>query len=279
MSRQTAQDIKNQMARLNMADYRALQEELNVPISTEMRRKGYGKKKGGKKVFGSTDVLEGVVEIDDVMSGSGAQRIIGGKKKPMKKITDMYKDTKDLTDEAKRARKLGKKYMRAIMALDPEVKELHGAGFGDDFMEGFTTTMEYGAKILGEIPTPETELASVLIKGVDEGAKFLYNIFKDKPKKKKHMEIDDIQIFKNNAHPDLEKKIKKQAKSKKGKGIYGNNLEEDLNKLMRERGTKGPAKVDKRKVRGAMLSKLMKGSGMSLPEASKYMREHPEIMK
>jgi hypothetical protein len=43
-------------------------------------------------------------------------------------------------------------------------------------------------------------------------------------------------------------------------------------------GKKKRAPSDARKKRGAMMSRLMKSRGMSLGEASKYIKEHPELV-
>lgn len=199
MSNPTVEDIKNQIDRLSMADMRALQTQLNVPISTEMRRKGYAKKKGGK-TFGDPKVLEGVVEEMD----GGAKmekRIIGGAK------------------DSERARKLGKKYMKNIMKMDPEVKDLVGGGFLNDFLEGFTSVLDVGQSILGAIPTPQTQIASKIVGAVNTGAKAIKKTQKGKGKKM-------------------------PVKSKKGEG-----------KKMPVKSKK----VDGRKERGKKISELMKG--------------------
>jgi len=152
----------------------------------------------------------------------------------------------------KKAKQLGKSYSKNMMDMDPELKQLVGSGFLHDFLTGFTSVLDLGSEIERKIPGPEAKLASVMTGVVNTGAKLLDDLtYKKKTKKTKPMKIEEIQIFKDNKHPEIEEKIKR------GRGK-----------------PKKPTKPgDKRKIRGQQISKLMKG-GMKLGEASKYLKNN-----
>jgi hypothetical protein len=84
--------------------------------------------------------------------------------------------------------KLGKKYARSIMELDPEFKQsmtLEGGSFLHDFLTGFTSVLDLGKMAFDHIPGPEAELASKMTAIVNTGATILDEV--TKPKKKKRV--------------------------------------------------------------------------------------------
>lgn len=123
-------------------------------------------------------------------------------------------------------------------ALSKHIKELHGGAFHSKFMKGMGLS--------GAAMAPPKPFITAQKSGAYEGKG-----------RKKEMKMEE----------DLEQMV---GKGKSGAGPLEIEIKHDEMKGM---GLSGAA--DKRKSRGAMVSKLMREKGMSLGEASKYLKAHP----
>jgi len=218
--------ISSKLAILRRANRRATEQTKNLPKNEVLQHTSfYGGRKGKKNVdfkvedmkddddlFGEGMDME---EMED-MKGSGYHsRKVGGAKRRLLGRTQMKKQDKlDKDDEsmAMKARDLGKIYGKEIQGADPEVKNLVGSGFFDDFASGFMSVVRPVAGIakgiLGSMPDPRAQAAAAGI----------------------HM-----------------------LGGRKHKKVVGSQ--------------------DKRKKRGALISKLMRTHGMTLGQASKYIKD------
>lgn len=91
-----------------------------APKKAAPKKRGRGRpKKQDQKDKEDEKLAMEVKGLEDKVEG-GKKRVIGGKKA-----------------QAKKAEELGSVYAKEIMDADPEVAELHGAGFWKDFAKGF----------------------------------------------------------------------------------------------------------------------------------------------
>lgn len=146
--------------------------------------------------------------------------------------------------QKKAAMELGAMYAKEIGQADDEVRELHGAGFWGDFAKGFKQGFDMVVKPVAHVAkaiAPEV-LPGVAGKAVKAGLEAVgYGKGKEEEEEGMKMEVE-------------EKKGGKKPRRKR----------------------QASAAMKKR---GAVVSKLMKEKGMSLGEASKHIKAHPELLK
>lgn len=265
------------LAYLQKSNKRANQSTLNVPLSRRLEGKKYGR---GKK-------MEMEEEISDSDMKGGAMmmpnRVIGGAKKRGRPKKQTQKDKEDerlameihdLDEDVeggaysyggkkatkakkptkaqmkKQAKMMGEDYGKNIAEMDEEARELVGGGFIDDFAKGFKQGIGLIAKpakeVLSVIPNPVAQTASAGLSLAGFG------------KAKDGMTVKERKA--------MEKLHKAMSEDKKGGALTGG-------KKKRAKATGG----DKRKQRGAMISKLMKSKGMTLGQASKFIKENDLI--
>lgn len=183
-------------------------------------------------------------EDEEDMEGGGLFSDVMDKMSPLGKMAKRGRGTLEIRHHggAKKAHDMGMKYMKALMEADPELAELHGAGIFDKFLDGaktfakgFAMPVKVAADITG-IPPLKAAKAGLTAVGLGKGRKG-----------RKNME-DMVEVDK------VEDEI----------GVGG----------ARRRTRKASAPSSSRRARGAMVSKLMREHGMSLGQASKYIKEH-----
>lgn len=260
-------------AYLQKANQRANQQTLNVPLSRALQGTKYGR---GKKMEMEEEMSDSDMEGGAMMMN----RVVGGAKKRGRPKKQTQKDKEDETlameihdlDEdveggsysyggkkakkptkaqmKKQAKMMGEDYGKSMAEMDEEARELVGGGFFDDFVSGiktgFNTIAPIAKTVLGVIPHPAAQAASAGLSLAGFG------------KAKDGMTAKERKA--------MEKLHKAMAESKKGGALTGG-------KKKRAKATGG----DKRKQRGAMISKLMKSKGMTLGQASKYIKENDLI--
>lgn len=131
-------------------------------------------------------------------------------------------------------------------ALSKHIMDLHGGAFHGKFLKGMGRAIGAGDKPPAPFLVSEKS-------GAYEG--------KGRAKKQSAKAREDEKLAME----------VKGLKDKVGKGKSGGG---PLEIEIKHEPMEGGAKSDKRKARGAMVSKLMKERGLSLGEASKYIKEH-----
>lgn len=176
-----------------------------------------------------------------VVMGCGMPRPIGGAKRgrgrPRKSAAAPKKESKkeEKSSKAKKAMEIGEAYGKAIHDEDEDVKELVGSGFFSDFASGFK-------KGFSSVVSPALKVASML-------------------------PIPEAQVAAAVGNAvGLGKKMPEGFEARHGKGKH---CGEGKKKAPKKR--QASAKMKKR---GALVSKLMKKEGMSLGQASKYIKEN-----
>lgn len=192
---------------------------------------------------------------EDALITTGSERLKrvkgkrgGAKKKEVKEevVEDKKGDEVEVELEGgakKRAHDIGEMYAKEIVEMDDDVKEMVGKGFFEDFGRGFM-------KGLKMVLSPVKAIASVI------------------------------------PHPAAQAVSKGLDMTGFGK-TGGSGLQDDVaytEAIEMDRTKQGGGRVKKvkrtrvqgerMKKRGALIKKLMKEKGMTLPQASKYIKEH-----
>ena len=187
-------------------------------------------------------------------------------------------------EHKKRIEELGQKYMKHILELDNEIKNLRGQVKGGGFFKNFSKGMrhaihaiskpvEVASTVAGE---PEVALAMEALDGaVGKGKATEKKLdvtgggVKRRGRKKKLVapkEVNGRQAVVNvpNNVLDLSKKVPKANKADIVSRILGG-----------AKKSKRPSRsTGKRARRGALMKKIMKEQGLSFIEASKYIKGH-----
>lgn len=158
---------------------------------------------------------------------------------------------------AKKAQDLGRKYMEALMKADPELAELHGAGLFDKFLEGaktFGKGFMLPAKVVGAIGDA-TGIAP--LKAIGAIGKIGTAVGLGKGRKKQMRDMEEVD--------EMEDEI----------GVGGAGAVIGGGKKKRA----ASAVSSRRRARGQAISRLMKEQGMTLGQASKYIKEHGQFIR
>lgn len=222
-------------ARSALADHRALEEEAERVNPVNPIRKSTKK--------GYTGIVRDPVSGSGATPSMGLSQFRGGAGSACGAGEEMVSD-----DEAEM---MGG-------ALSKHIMDLHGGAFHGKFLKGMGLA---GGKAPAPFLVAETS-------GEYEGkGRAKKQSAKAREDEKLGMEVkglkDKVGMGKSGGRP-------MGAGPMGGRAIGAGPLEIEIKHEQME----GGAKSDKRKARGAMVSKLMKEKGMSLGEASKYIKEH-----
>jgi len=282
-----------QLALLSRANNRAEQRQLNVPLSERLAGHSFS---GG--ISGGQATVSHPIQQTRTIRGKGRDGRVVADKLPLrpdapamalegrgkrqgrkdredeklamevKGLKDMEGGRKHFQDHsgggtleikhhggAKKAQDLGRKYMEALMKADPELAELHGAGLFDKFLEGAKTFGKgfllpiKAAGAIGEA-TGIAPLAAIgkATKAVGLGKGRRRGSGVETPMRDME-EVDEMEdeIGVGGAGAVIGGGKKKRAAS---------------------------AVSSRRRARGQAISRLMKQHGMTLGQASKYIKEH-----
>lgn len=280
--------------RLAMADSRAMEEQAERENPVQPLKKGTRRGRtslvqhGGEYVGGGATPSMGLSQIrggkkersaspsEDGLSG-GAMIGAGTKKGQTRKTArKAYEHT---------AEEMGK-------ALSAHIHQLHGAGFYEDFKKGFMS-------VAGNVSGPGFEAVSGGVRtGKYEGKGLTEALVAaaltalqagHSSAAVKRMLMDEHKANKREAERAVaealhlspkEKEVVETLATMKGKGklliqhLPHGEGEEMIVGGGKKKAKKAVAATDKRRVRGQMVSKLMKEHGMTLAEASRYIKEH-----
>lgn len=194
----------------------------------------------------SQEAFENMRVMGKTLSG-GRMSYSGGRKHMTKAEMKKMKN---------KAEKLGKLYGSELKKQDPEVQELVGSGFLEDFGRGFLMPFKalssVAKPILSTVGGPVGKIASAGLSAIGLGA----------GEEEMEMSEEEMEMPKN------KRTRKKRGGAMTGGGVTGGGMTGGK-KRRRKAGAN-----DKRKKRGAMISRLMKQEGMSLGQASKYIKEN-----
>jgi len=178
----------------------------------------------------------------------------------------------------------GAAHMQGKM-LGDHLMGLHGKGFFDDFAKGFMSVISPVAKVASFIPGPIGAVAkgiSALSGGADkvvpdpQGTEISHArmssqqmvpgavapvAYGNAPQAPESFRRNTVGMGRRKAAPQVVIEVSSESE------------EEEKPKRKGKAKAAAPA-GDKRKSRGAMISKLMRENGMTLPQASRYIKEH-----
>ena len=155
---------------------------------------------------------------------------------------------------AKKAQDLGRKYMEALMKADPELAELHGAGLFDKFLEGAKT---FGKGFMLPIKAAGAIGEATGIAPLAAIGKATKAVGLGKGRKKAMKDMEEVS--------EMEDEI----------GVGGAGAVIGGAKKKRA----ASAVSSRRRARGQAISRLMKEQGMTLGQASKYIKEHGQFIR
>lgn len=237
------------LAYLSKSNQRAMNQQLNTPMSHALSGRHYGRGKAKKEAMEELHSAMGDMSAKEEKAmkklhstiGMGMNRVVGGQKGKAKKanvafavpIDDEEKPKKMVGGKKamkKKAEDIGEEYGREMADQDGELKELVGGGFWKDFAKGLKKGVQIAAPFAGPAGAAVSAGLSLIGDGQARGKA-----------EKRRMGVDaqgaDMGV----------KKGGRRAKAGAG---------------------------DKRKQRGAMISKLMREKGMSLGEASRHIKQN-----
>lgn len=281
-----------QLALLSRANNRAEQRQLNVPLSERLAGHSFS---GG--ISGGAAMVSHPIQQTRTIRGKGRDGRVVADKLPLrpdapamalegrgkrqgrkdredeklamevKGLKDMEGGRKHFQDHsgggtleirhhggAKKAQDLGRKYMEALMKADPELAELHGAGLFDKFLEGAKT---FGKGFMLPIKAAGAIGEATGIAPLAAIGKATKAIGLGKGRKKQMRDMEEVD--------EMEDEI----------GVGGAGAVIGGAKKKRA----ASAVSSRRRARGQAISRLMKEQGMTLGQASKYIKEHGQFIR
>jgi hypothetical protein len=281
-----------QLALLSRANNRAEQRQLNVPLSERLAGHSFS---GG--ISGGQATVSHPIQQTRTIRGKGRDGRVVADKLPLKPdapamalegrgkrqgrkdredeklamevkgLKDMEGGRKHFHDHsgggtleirhhggAKKAQDLGRKYMEALMKADPELAELHGAGLFDKFLEGAKT---FGKGFMLPIKAAGAIGEATGIAPLAAIGKATKAVGLGKGRKKAMKDMEEVD--------EMEDEI----------GVGGAGAVIGGGKKKRA----ASAVSSRRRARGQAISRLMKEQGMTLGQASKYIKEHGQFIR
>jgi len=270
------------LAYLSKANRRADERMLNIPQSEIQQGKKYS---GGRmRMNGGSHKNRYEVE-EDIHITSGSERLPrhkGGRKKQTQKdkederLADEIRGLKNERMEGggvkgmkrmvggakakakKRASDLGKMYGEEVMSMDEEVKDLVGSGFFEDFGRGFMSVIKPVVGVAKHaLPFIAPGIGSVAKAGL-EAVGFGKTGGAGLPDDLAYTEAVEMDRTRSGGAMCRQGTEMKGRHSRKGGAMTGGKRQQS----------------EKMKKRNELVRKLMRTEGMSLPEASRYIKEH-----
>jgi hypothetical protein len=285
---------------LGRADKRAKERTLNVPQSKVQERKAYDKQVGGshKAKYESEEKVAthgGMLGLAGLAGASPSQlsKALDERKKRKDKekamkggaSADMSKTR--LVGGAKKAKLLGRQYAREMADLDDDIKGMRGGAmmkhFYDGLMEGLGMTGGAGLQdddayqVAFETGKTQTGGAKAPLQGAEQVGRHTRAEDRSMTEEQAEKMVARGGEMKSMAFPDEVRPVKGGAKFSKqelqrhgvepgacdGGAVSGGRRKRNLSEATRSR----------LKSRGDMIRKIMREEGVSLPEASRILKQ------